>query len=93
MERTFFTHWFFLFFLYTLMVLHLMWTYSIFMVAVNKLKKGDVSEICLPRLVDFGVKYNCLIKKQQIKTLVMIITRACMQFRLIDSYLCLFSHG
>ncbi|KAH3783053.1 ceramide synthase 5-like [Dreissena polymorpha] len=45
MEQTFFTHWFFLFFLYTLMVLHLMWTYSIFMVAVNKLKKGDVEDV------------------------------------------------
>ncbi|XP_052812131.1 ceramide synthase 2-like [Mya arenaria] len=44
-EKTFFTHWFFNFFLYMLMILHLMWTYSIIKVAARKFQKGDVADV------------------------------------------------
>lgn len=44
-EKTFFTHWFFNFFLYLLMVLHLMWSYSIARIIVNKLRQGELEDV------------------------------------------------
>lgn len=44
-EKTFFTHWFFNFFLYLLMVLHLMWSYSIARIAIKKLRQGELEDV------------------------------------------------
>jgi len=59
MEKTFFTHWFFNFFLYLLMVLHVMWSYSIFMVVVRTVRKGQVGlwVVCL-EMMEFCFALN-----------------------------------
>ncbi|XP_053373913.1 ceramide synthase 2-like [Mercenaria mercenaria] len=45
LEKTFFAHWFFNFFLYLLMVLHLMWSYSIARIVVRKLRQGQLEDV------------------------------------------------
>lgn len=44
-EKTFFVHWFFNFFLYVLMVLHIMWSYSIARILIKKLTQGEVQDV------------------------------------------------